>query len=81
MTAPRIVAEISKNRREAGRLSLSEFQGRPVVDLRTWFLAPDGEWRPSPKGLALGVRHLPALADAFAKALREAQESKPLANG
>lgn len=78
MTGPRVIAEIPKNAREAIRVSLSEFQGQAVLDCRVWFQPVDGEMRPGPKGLTVAIRHLPHLADALAKAVLEAQESKLL---
>ena len=66
---PLIVAEWQKNARESIRISLSEYQGRAIVDCRQWYLGKDGELKPSPKGLTLALAHLPALASGIADAL------------
>jgi hypothetical protein len=62
-----------KNRRgESIRLVLSQFQGRSIFDLRTWYSA-DGKLKPG-KGFAAEVKHLPRLAKAIAKAEAKARE-------
>jgi Transcriptional Coactivator p15 (PC4) len=72
-TEPVTIAEWWKNRRgESIRLVLSQFQGRSIVDLRTWYSA-DGKLKPG-KGFAAEVRHLPRLAAAIAKAESKARE-------
>jgi hypothetical protein len=43
-------------------------------DCRKWFRAESGELRPSERGIALGVHHLPKLAEVFTKALSIARE-------
>jgi hypothetical protein len=73
LAEPVIVAEWWKNRRgESIRLTLNRFEGRDVIDLRTWYSA-DGRLKPG-KGFAAEVRHLPRLAAAFAKAVAKARE-------
>jgi hypothetical protein len=73
LAEPFTVAEWWKNRRgESIRLVLSEFQGRNIFDLRTWYTA-DGRLKPG-KGFAAEVRHLPRLAREMAKAEAKARE-------
>ena len=48
----RIIAAFMKNSREMIRVRLSEFKGRELIDIRTWYTGEDGEWRPSSKGVA-----------------------------
>lgn len=64
-----IVAEWPKNDRENVRVALDEFNGHPVVSARLWFKGEDGNLRPGKTGIAIGVRHLPALARALNQAL------------
>jgi len=52
---------------------LTEFKGHRLIDVRTFYTAGDGTLRPG-KGLACGVRFLPQLARAIAKALTKARE-------
>ncbi|MFN4160118.1 MAG: transcriptional coactivator p15/PC4 family protein [Gemmobacter sp.] len=43
---------LRKNAREEIRVSLDEFAGHELVNLRVWFQAPDGEMRPGKQGIA-----------------------------
>jgi Transcriptional Coactivator p15 (PC4) len=73
LAEPITIAEWWKNRRgESVRLVLSQFQGRSIFDLRTWYTA-EGKLKPG-KGFAAEVRHLPRLAAAIAKAETKARE-------
>jgi hypothetical protein len=69
-----IVAEWPLKRHERLRITLELFNGVWLINSRKWFETENGEWRPSKQGIALGVKHLPQLADAVAKALSIARE-------
>jgi hypothetical protein len=73
MSALIIVAEWPKNDREVVRVVLDEYNGHPLVNARLWFQGDGGELRPG-KGLSVGIRHLPALTEAFTRALTIATE-------
>ena len=74
LAEPLVIAEWWKNRRgESVRLTLNRYEGRNVIDLRTWYSGDDGKLKPG-KGFAAEVRHLPRLAAAFAKAEAKAHE-------
>ena len=74
LSEPITIAEWWKNRRsESIRLVLSQFQGRSIFDLRTWYTGDDGKLKPG-KGFAAEVRHLPRLTAAFVKAEAKACE-------
>jgi hypothetical protein len=64
MTArlPVTVASWPKNRRETLRVRLDEYQGRPTVDIRTWWTDGAGELKPGRAGITVAVRHLPDLS-------------------
>jgi hypothetical protein len=62
----------NRHRQESVCLTLREYQGAPLVDLRIFETGRDGIDRPTSKGIALSIKRLPALADAFAAANREA---------
>jgi hypothetical protein len=73
LSEPVTIAEWWKNRRgESVRLVLNTFEGRNVLDLRTWYTA-DGKLKPG-KGFAAEVKHLPRLASALVKAEAKARE-------
>jgi len=70
-----IIRDIEKNSREVVRVELDEFQGRQLVGARVWYTDKVGELKPTPKGLTLDVKHLPALRQAFVEAERQAREA------
>jgi hypothetical protein len=67
-----IVAEWDRNSREVVRVALDQFKGHHTIGARIWYRSGDG-LKPGKGGLTLGVKHLPALADAVAKALVQAR--------
>jgi hypothetical protein len=75
-TDPVIVAQFFKNRRkEIVRVTLAEYEGHPLVDVRQFFTdEKDGRVRATRKGIAMAVRRLPDLADAINKAMAKARE-------
>jgi hypothetical protein len=74
MTDPAIVAEWAISRHERVRVSIEQFKGVDLINIRKWFEAEDGSLRPGKAGIALNVKHLPQLADAVAKAFSGARE-------
>ncbi len=56
---------ISKNDNERVQVSVSEFQGMPRLDIRTYFMADDGEWHATKKGVNLSAYQLPELVSAL----------------
>lgn len=71
---PIIAASWAKNGRETLQIRLGTYQGRTVLDLRTWYPGDDGTLRPA-KGLTVSIKHLPALATGLADALAIALKS------
>jgi hypothetical protein len=83
MTAPRptlpepiIISKFWKNRRrnESVRVELSEYEGHALINVRIWTTGTDGIDRPTPKGVAMGIRKLPELARSLVKAEAKAHE-------
>ena len=65
---PVVVSEWWKNRSgESIRVRLSTYEGRNLIDVRTFYTAQDGVLRPS-KGFCAEIKHLPKLAKALADA-------------
>jgi len=62
---------IRKNARESYRLAWETYEGNRFLDLRVFFTAPDGELRPSRKGVALNGAALPEIIAALQAAQRE----------
>jgi hypothetical protein len=72
-TAATIIAEWPLNRRERLRVSIEQYNGTWLFNVRRWFEADDGSMRPGKRGFAIGVKHLPQIAEATAKALAQAR--------
>lgn len=78
------VAVIDKNSREDVRVTLDEYSGHQLIDVRTFadFKAGNVEGRgPTKKGVSLNVAKLPALIDALEAARDEAQRRGLLPGG
>jgi hypothetical protein len=65
-SAPRTVT-LRKNAREDLRVSLDEFKGLELVNVRVWFRGDDGEMRPGKQGVAVRLE----MAGELAQAIRE----------
>jgi Transcriptional Coactivator p15 (PC4) len=70
------IARFWKNRArvESLHVSLSEYEGRSLINVRIYSTGRDGIDRPTTKGVALSVRKLPELHAAVTKALNKAHE-------
>jgi len=67
-----VISRVTKNAREVIFLSLSEFKGRRLVDIRVHVPGDqEGEWVPTRKGISLSVGLYPA----FKEALGELEEA------
>jgi hypothetical protein len=60
------LASFRKNTREEVRVSLDEFNGYDLVNIRVWYQTEDGEVRPGKQGLAIRLEQLPELQAALA---------------
>jgi hypothetical protein len=79
---PLVIAEWDRNSREVIRVALDRYNGRHTVNPRVWYRDRDDDTlRPGRSGIALGVKHLPALSDAMAKALAQARKLGLLDDG
>jgi hypothetical protein len=83
LAEPIEIAKISKNRRrlESVHVTLSEYEGRVLIGVRIYATGADGIDRPTPKGVAMGIRKLPELARALAKAEAQARALGLLPDG
>jgi hypothetical protein len=64
----------NRGRNESVHVTLSEYEGHPLINIRVYSTGSDGIDRPTTKGIAIGIRKLPELAAAVAKALATARE-------
>jgi Transcriptional Coactivator p15 (PC4) len=70
------IARIEKNKRnkECVLVSLTEYEGRKLINVRVYIKGPDGNEHPTQKGIAMSVRKLQELANAINKALAQARQ-------
>lgn len=81
MSVEIIVAEWPKNGRETLRVRLDTFKDQAIVDCRAWYATGDGTMKPGRGGLTVSIRHLPALANALAKAVEIANAAGLIPSG
>jgi hypothetical protein len=70
LAEPIKVAGFWRNRRrqEEIRVTLSRYEGLPIIDVRVFFTTSTGHMQASKKGIALAVAKLPELRKALEKA-------------
>jgi hypothetical protein len=75
LAEPFTVAKFWKNRRrnESVHVTLSEYEGRALINVRVYATGADGIDRPTTKGVAMGIAKLPELAAGLARALEKAR--------
>jgi hypothetical protein len=75
LAEPVEIAKFWKNRqrRDAIVVSLSTYEGRNLISVRTYTTSQDGKMLPTAKGVSLVVLRLPELAAAVNKALAKAR--------
>lgn len=74
------IAKFWKNRgrNESVHVTLSEYEGHTLINVRVYSTGTDGIDRPTPKGIAMSIRKLAELADGINKALTKARELRLL---
>jgi hypothetical protein len=70
---PIVVRQWAKNAQHQVRVALDEYGGRPVVDVRVWYLDEARQLKPTPKGLTISIAHIGQLAEALAEAFTRAK--------
>ena len=70
LNEPVVISKFWKNRRrsESVHVTLSEYEGHRLINVRVYCTGTDGVDRPTPKGVAMAVGKLPALARALVAA-------------
>ncbi len=57
--------DIQKNSLERIRIQRSEYKGHELIDIRVYYEAENGEWKPSPKGITFKVELLEDIIEAL----------------
>lgn len=55
---------------ECLRVTVDEYRGRMLVDIRVWYVAPGGEWKPGRSGVSLRPEQLAQVVQALMLAAR-----------
>lgn len=66
----RVLQTLTKNSREQIRISLTDFHGRQVINIRVFYQGPKGEWLPGNKGLAFASEKMPLFLNALQEAAK-----------
>lgn len=67
-----MIAAIPKNAREEIRVSVDDFQGHRLCNVRVWYREGD-ELRPGKQGIALRLDLLPQLVEALRRAAQDTE--------
>lgn len=62
-----LIAQFEKNATEVVRVSITEFRGRKLIDLRVYYTDDEGEYRPTRKGISISVDGYPEFRHAIAR--------------
>ena len=54
-----LIEQFEKNATEVVRVSLTEYRGRKLVDVRVYYADSEGQYRPTKKGVSLSVEVYP----------------------
>jgi hypothetical protein len=77
----RVLQTLMKNSSEQIRISLTDYHGRQVINIRVYYQRPDGEWLPGRKGLAFTSDKLPPFLNAVQEAAKLLDEGGDEATG
>ena len=58
------VASFEKNSREEVRISIDDFRGRKIINIRGYYRSESGTWSPGKQGLAISIDRYRDLAEA-----------------
>lgn len=62
-----VIAKFDKNSREEVWVSVDEFRGRKIINIRVHYRSESGDWLPGKQGLAVSVDRYRDLAEAILK--------------
>jgi hypothetical protein len=73
------IAQFEKNSKEEVRVSIDDFHGRKIINIRVYYRSEGGQWLPGKQGLALAADRYRHLVDAVLKLGEELQAQGLLA--
>lgn len=66
-TSSEVVAKFEKNSREEIWVSVDDFRGRKIINIRVHYRTETGQWAPGKQGIAMSVDRYRDLAEAVLK--------------
>ena len=72
----KVIKDIEKNASNKIRISLTEFKGYDLVDLRVYYEDEEGEYKPTKKGIALKPEMIPLVIEGLQEAEKEIKTGK-----
>jgi hypothetical protein len=66
-----VIGEIERNPTERLRISTENFKGRDYIDLRIYYEADEGEWKPTKKGVTIAPDKVDEVIELLGKAGKE----------
>lgn len=66
-----VIGEIERNPTERLRISTENFKGRDYIDLRIYYEADGGEWKPTKKGVTIAPDKVEEVIELLGKAGQE----------
>ncbi len=58
------------------RVALTEFRKRQYIEIRTYYMADDGDWKPTRKGITLDPDLMKEVYEALGKAFKELEDEE-----
>ncbi|MCK5786373.1 MAG: transcriptional coactivator p15/PC4 family protein [Candidatus Sabulitectum sp.] len=71
------IAQIEKGE-DVVRIALTEFRKRQYIEIRTYYMADDGEWKPTRKGITLNPDLMKEVHQALGKALEDVENAEDI---
>jgi len=71
MSEEKVIHEFAKSAGQKVVCQFREYKRNKLIDLRVFYDAGDGDWRPTPKGISLRRELIPELKEAVDAAVRE----------
>ncbi len=66
-----LIGKFNKNTQEMMRVSIEEFKNKKYLDIRTYYLNDENEWKPTKKGVTVSLELIPELSKLIQKAEQE----------
>ena len=77
MSEEKVIHEFAKSAGQKVVCQFREYKRNKLIDLRVFYDAGDGDWRPTPRGISLRRELIPELNEAVDAAVREWEKELP----